>query len=150
MIDKEPCPDWCTEHDSGVREDLEFDTHGASLWVQRPLLPPVEGDGSPSWWQQLYITAGWIQHDGWDKPLEHGPGMCLQQHSSPPMMIQPDEARQLAAALIAGAEIVEAAQTATCTSCGRSVVPGDIREYGMCGVCQIVANRERRDRLKLV
>ena len=155
----EECPSWCDQHSRREHNDGYVETHKGTLYVQR--LPSDLG-----WTHWLYLTATGAQ----DNPVTRGedvldeedlavlasmkaPGMCLTA-SGPgaiPRMVSPREARELAAALIRGAEIVEASLTASCSKCGDPVVP---EQAGSCVSCIIEANiafsRARRNSLSLV
>jgi hypothetical protein len=119
------CPPWCTQHE--VLEVTDDDgrlveRHHQWLYSQwAPILPE-----RPS--LALYVSEASV--------LSHGPNMALQRFDEPPGSIQPDEARRLAAALLKGAEIVEAARTATCPGCLRSVVPAELESRQECYLCE--------------
>ena len=120
-----PCPQWCTQHE--VLDVIDDDgrlveRHHQWLYAQwAPIFPEW-----PS--VALYISES--------SSLPFGPGIALRRFDEPPGSIQPDEARRLAAALLKGAEIVEAARTATCPGCQRPVVPAELESRQECYLCE--------------
>lgn len=119
------CPDWCTQHEVlDVTDDdgRLVERHHQWLYAQwAPILPE-----RPS--VALYVSEA--------SALSWGPSMGLQRFGGPPASIEPDEARTLAAALLKGAEIVEAARTATCPGCQRPVVPAELESRQECYRCE--------------
>lgn len=138
-----PCPPWCTQHEVLDMTDDDgrlIERHHQWLYTQWvPMLPE-----RPS--VALYVSEV--------SALSSGPGMGLQRFDEPPSSIQPDEARRLAAALLQGAEIVEAARTATCPVCERPVVPAELESRQECYLCEgsrgIAERKSRRASMSVV
>ena len=119
------CPDWCTQHEVLDVTDDEgrlVERHLQWLYAQ---YAPIQPD-MPS--IALYVIEA--------SALSRGPGMSLRTFDGLPMTLQPDQARTLAAALLKGAEIVEAARTATCPGCQRPVVPAELESRQECYLCE--------------
>lgn len=140
------CPDWCDQHSRN--EDSSgavVDSHVGSLWTKwLPFLQDAEGNRGWTFW--LYVresnVSGAGEYDG-----HHDPGLVLQEYGCIPRTLDPEAARAMAAALIRGAEIVEASLTARCAVCDQAVGPSQADE---CTHCQIQANITRRQRLQVV
>jgi len=119
------CPGWCTQHEVlDVTDDdgRLVERHHQWLYAQ---WAPIQPD-RPS--VALYVSEA--------SALSRGPGMSLQRGDGPPMALQPDQARRLAAGLLKGAEIVEAARTATCPGCQRTMVPAELESRQECYLCE--------------
>ena len=134
MNDSTECPTgtaWCEQHRvGGITDDQPIE-------CRQPLFTkhtPLAESGLPA--VALYVSK---------VNVFHRPGMGLTQYDHTPQSISPQEARELAAALLHGAAIVEAANTAICPGCGRSAPPGELEETdgGVCFACDRVQRVER-------
>ena len=155
------CPEWCTQHratEHGPGETVE--SCNGSLYVQRLSM----SEETSRFVFHLYVSAYTVTGAG---PLNggSGPALALVEDRGPDSMargMSPEQAREMADALIRGAEIVEASRTAVCANCGAASHPldlytedGDIAESGgQCLTCWSDARRramaERRSRLHLI
>lgn len=118
-----------------------------TLYVQR-----LPGTDSDRFVFHLYVSGG---------GSEGGPGLALVEGvpRAIPRSIEPEQAREMAEALIRGAEYVEASRTAKCLSCGKAVAPQDLLDesgdratvgYGTCAECWRKSNREARPNLQVI
>lgn len=130
------CPAWCADHRVTEFEDRTIVHHGVILFYKT-----LDCSDTPLFNLYASSTEDLPTHE-YDFPE---PGLALQVRDGTPSAVEPEDARRMAAALIRGAEIVEASRTATCVGCGRAVHPNDADG---CIRCQIKANVERRQRLR--
>ncbi len=150
----ETCPEWCTQHrvyDTVDTDGSHPQRHTGWLFTRYAPIQP-----------ELPSTALYVTETECHSLVMTGPRLCLQQFDNPPQPLKPDEARRLAAALIAGADLVDAVRTAACPSCGDRVVPAELEHVdedtgevaGVCISCvgeQMMAERQaRRDLLRVV
>ena len=119
------CPDWCTQH-----EVLDVTDDDGRL-VERHL-QWLYAQWAPACPERPSIAVYVIEASA----LSWGPGMSLRVFDGVPRALQPDEARKLAAGLLKGAEIVEAARSATCPGCQRPVVPAELESRQECYLCE--------------
>lgn len=140
--DEHACPsgvDWCEQHD--VLDVVDEDGHNPerhTRWLYTHYAPAVPETPAVA----LYVS-------GVDA-FTSGPGMALRSYDDPAMSIEPDQARALAAALLEGAAIVEAARTAVCPGCSRRVTPATLEESGECFRCEGERRVARRSSMRLV
>jgi hypothetical protein len=140
------CPDWCTHHSRLVNEWGDHaETCASVLFETHPPLAPDNTRPTAS----LYVSATTV-HEGSTIPAgQTSLGMGMSVFDSIPWGVQPEDARALAAALIRGAELVEASRTATCPECRRHVHPGDIGEdSGVCFLCELERRRSLREMMR--
>jgi hypothetical protein len=112
------CPQgvaWCEQHDVLIAPDdggqpVEF--HTARLFTRyAPVQPSIPSTALTACDCTMFSA---------------GLGIALQQATTHGQSLTPEDARELAAALIRGAELVEAARSATCPSCGCPAAPGEL------------------------
>ncbi|MHB8297970.1 MAG: hypothetical protein ACYDDW_05250 [Dermatophilaceae bacterium] len=119
------CPPWCTQHEVlDVTDDDGRLVERHLQWLYAQWVPACPERPSIA----VYVIEA--------SALSSGPGMSLRTFDGVPMALQPDQARRLAAALLKGAEIVEAARTATCPGCQRPVVPAELENRQECYWCE--------------
>lgn len=140
-----PCPPWCNQHrhiadDSGTGGPGPTEAHGNWLchWYP-PISQPEDENRRPV----VALHLSQLIDSGetlWE------PGMSLTVFGQePPAAVSPREARALAAALIRGAEIVEACLTDSCRTCGEGIPP---QAEGQCSLCGIKERVDRRATMK--
>lgn len=121
---------WCHDHEV---LDVEYDDGRRLERHRRELFTHVAGD--PDFMPGLTLDVTDFGQD-----LSDGPRLSLRmslgQHPARAVCLEPDQARELAVALLAASGIVEAVSTATCGRCRRRVTPEALEVFGECGGCQ--------------